>query len=254
MRIAVCFSGGLRTFKLCKDNIINLFRRYGEVDFFIATWEKPCYTQISRYTDIHAISGSTVYSELLDSEDIITSEYLSSLCNFSATYIEPMETMHSLIEDCKDLPWHIMSPSRLLCQYYLMRCCNNIKNTYEFTTGKKYDMVVRLRPDIRLARVPDVLDVDKIYINSYVYTMEPVNLNHDGGINEMIYISNSDNMDNICRIYKNWNELWNPNDAYGERFSLRNFEYEGLVDKCESFDFGINVIRENGSIEKMGIS
>ena len=56
-KIAICFSGGLRTFKICYKTIINKFKHLGKVDLFISTWEKPCYTQVKRFEDIYAIDG-----------------------------------------------------------------------------------------------------------------------------------------------------------------------------------------------------
>jgi hypothetical protein len=219
----------------------------GDVDYFMATWEKPCYTKVERYNDIHAIGGDTIYDDLLKPDDIITDNYLKSFLPFKKTIIMPMNIMDLLIESCQDLKWSIMSPTRLVAQYYMMNTCNAWRKSQEDKLGKKYDLIVRLRPDILIGKIPVISDLEKVYINNIVYKDTPADLSDM--VNEMIYISNGSNMDKICKIYENFRSLWNINEGYGERISRNNLELMGLLDNCETFDFNLTVIRENGNDE-----
>lgn len=243
MRVAVCYSGGLRTFKKCYKQNHKVLSQLGELDYYMATWEKPCYTKVARYDDVHAIMGDTVYDDLLKADETITATYLINMLPFKVCKVESMAIMDLIIDSCKDMPWHIMSPSRLLCQYYMMSVCNSWKNI----GGGEYDLVVRLRPDVTIDKVPDIIDLNKFYINEVVY--KDTKADKMDMINEMVYMSSPENMNKMCNIYQNFRELWDIQTGYGERVSRNNLEKEGLLDRCEYFDFGITVVRENGKDE-----
>ena len=174
MRIAVCFSGALRTFKLCYEDVIAHFKKLGHVDVFISTWEKPCYTRVNKDTDIHAIKGTTVFTELLDKDAIITEEYLQSITTFAVIDIEDMDIMQRIIDTAKDMKTTIMPPSRLILQYYKMDRCNRLKKLYEKKHAIKYDINVRIRTDIKIQSIPQNIDTRKIYINKMVWCGYPI--------------------------------------------------------------------------------
>jgi hypothetical protein len=241
MKIAVCYSGGLRTFKKCYAQNHQTISKLGEIDYYISTWELPCYTKVARYDDTLAINGSTIYDDLLRPDEFVTEEYLSNLLKFKKIDIEPMSKMHEIIKPYEDYPWHIMHPARLISQYYKMNRCNSL-------VEDEYDIVIRIRPDVTISELPDI-DTSKIIINHMVYVDYPSLID---GVNEMIYISTQENMHKICNIYNNFDKLLHPSIAYGERMTYLNFEYEGILDKCEPFDFGLWVIRENGNDERVG--
>lgn len=245
MRIALCFSGGLRTFKYCYKHVIDKFKSYGEVDLFISTWNKPCYTQVKPLHDIHAIDGQG-QAGLLSKDDEVTIQYLNKLTKFKRIQIEDVSIMHKIIQQTKSLKWTIMSPSRLACQYYKMQKCHELKKEYEKLHDFKYDVNVRLRCDIKIDSLPERFDLNKIYINSMVYKNHKVFKNDM--INEMIYVCNNENMDIICNIYDMFLKLWTK-DGFGERLSYTHFKNEGLIEKSYIHDFKIKVDRGNNNHE-----
>jgi len=249
-RIAICFSGGLRTFKLCYKTVVDTFKHLGQVDLFISTWEKPCYTQVKRFEDIYAINGDNKFNELLKKDDTITKEYLESITKFNVIDIEKMEVMDSIVELTKHMKWTELPPARLLCQYYKMARCNDLKNEYAEKNNINYDLTVRIRCDIKITSVPllDKIQFDKIYVNSFVYVGNPTfRLKM---INEMIYMANTENMNKICDIYKDFEKVWWIN-GYGEGVSYKHFEVNKLISKCILHNFKISVNRANGKIETM---
>ena len=248
MRIAICFSGGLRTFKLCYKDIVSHFEKLGEVNLFISTWENPGYTQVKRKIDIHAIEGESIFKELLNKDEKVTEEYLKSITNFSVIDIESKEVLNDIINKTKNMEWGVMSPSRLICQYYKMNRCNELKKIYAKENNINYDITVRVRCDIKIKSIPDKIDTNKIYINNMVYVNNPV-FKHNM-VNEMIYISNEENMDKLCNIYNNFNKLW-WKDGYGEGVSFRNFLNEKLINKSIPYNFQLTIHRANGKVEKM---
>lgn len=249
MKIAICISGGLRTFPLCYKTW-EKFEQLGDVDYFISTWEKPCYTKVARFDDVHAKDGDTIYPELLGKDDHITNDYLHSIINFRSSMVFGMSDMDRLIERSKKYKWHIMNPSRLLCQYYLMTNCNSrIYETNRIFKSNEYDLIVKTRPDITIDHIPENIDPEKIYVNTNIYKNEPSLKGRM--MNEMIYITKPENMNKICKIYDNFDSLYHINDAFGERMSYKNFEKENLLERVELFKYGITVVRENGKWEYM---
>jgi len=247
-KIALCYSGGLRTFKNCYQKIVSLFEKYGEVDLFISTWEKPCYTQVKKDTDIHAIEGDTKLDGLLSRDSKVTKKYLRTITNFKVIDIEGMDVIDNIIDISKNMEWSIMSPSRLICQYYKMKRCNKLKNLYEQKYNVKYDLCVRLRCDMQIESLPKEIDLNKIYINYHVY--QKCKTLTKNMINEMIYISNKENMDNICKIYDNFMKIWWIK-GYGEGVSYKHFKMEKLIKDCVPYKFDLSVHRANGNIENM---
>ena len=248
MRIAICFSGGLRTFKLCYKDIVSHFEKIGQVDLFISTWDKPCYTQVQKDTDIHAINGDNSFDELLGKDETVTAEYLRTITNFAAIDIESMEVINNIVDITKNMKWTTMSPSRLVCQYYKMNRCNELKNKYADINNIKYDMNVRIRSDIKIQSIPEVFDLNKIYINDMVYVGCKVYRNNM--LNEMIYIANNENMDKICKIYQNFMNVW-WTAGYGEGVSFRHFKFANLLKDCVPYNFKISVHRACGKVESM---
>jgi len=246
-KIAICFSGGLRTFKICYKTIINKFKHLGKVDLFISTWEKPCYTQVKRFEDIYAIDGDNKINDLLNKDDIITKEYLESITKFNVIDIEKMEVMDNIVETTKHMKWTELPPARLLCQYYKMARCNDLKNEYAEKNNIKYDLTVRIRCDIKVSLVPslETIEFDKIYVNSMVYPKNPAfKLKM---VNEMLYMANTENMNKICDIYKDFEKVWWTN-GFGEGVSYRHFHNNDLIKKCKLFNFKITVNRSSGEI------
>jgi len=239
VKIAVCYSGGLRTFIKCYEQNHKVLSQLGEIDYYISTWESPCYTKVARFDDVLAVNGYTIYDDMLRPDEIVTEKYLKSFLDFKKIDIESMDRMEEILKPYETLPWHIMSPLRLVSQYY------KLKRAFDLVDGD-YDLCVRIRPDVVIHQLPKI-SLDKIYMNHMVY-VECAAIS-TGTINEMLYISNMENMRKMCNIYENFDKLWNIHDAYGERMSYKNLEIEGLLEKVELFDFDLRVIRENGRDE-----
>lgn len=253
MNIAICFSGGFRTFPNCYKSIIDKFKQLGNVDCFISTWELPCYSKVDRFNDIHAVFGQVEEGNgLLDASQIITEDYLLDLYPFKIIDIQPMQVMQCLIDQVSHLQWSIMSPSRLLCQYYKIKRCNDICVEYSYENNIRYDIIVKCRCDISISDIPDEIDVEKIYVHHATHLNKKSHI--DDMINEMLCISNPYNMSKICNIWDNMSELWNIEDGFGERLSYKNLVKENLLDKTTTFDFGIVVDRGDGRFEPMSLN
>ncbi len=116
-KIALCFSGKLGEWESCarsiRDNIIGPLNP----DIFLSTWEDEDYQYFNNY-------------------------YKPKRINIS-NYEESKPAMSDLIFDC---PQDISQG--LLPMLYNMHSCNRLCNSYSKSNKIKYDLIIRLRPDI----------------------------------------------------------------------------------------------------------
>jgi hypothetical protein len=247
MKAAVCYSGGIRTFPKCYAQNHRILSERFEVDYFISTWETPCYTKVERYEDQLAIEGKTIYSDLLAANDAVTETYLRNLLDFKVVDIQTMDQMAALVNKyAASLTWKIMHPGRLVCQYYKLARCHHLMMNYSKSKNTSYDVVIRLRPDLCIGAIP-LVDPDRIYSSHMIHVGNPAP--SDRMLNEMIFVSNPSKMLKISNITKNFFKLWNEEDGFGERMSYKNFVAEEIINDVSFFDFDMKLMRENGRDE-----
>jgi hypothetical protein len=93
----------------------------------------------------------------------------------------------------------------ILKQYYCLKRVNDLKCQWEDKYNFKYDLVIRLRPDL-LFLTKDQLYVDEINTKCF-YTLDH---DHWGGYSDRLYMSNSQNMDiisNRLELQKRYSDL-----------------------------------------------
>jgi hypothetical protein len=241
--IVVAYSGGLRTFKYCyaHNDIVLRSQGYDPI-YYITTWDFPCYTKVSRFEDIHANDGDTIYNELLQKDEKVTNEYLNGFLKFEGSLIFPKFHMDKML-DRFHIPWKVMYPGRLACQYFLMQMSSVI-----IKSEHRELPILRLRPDITIQNLPNVqsLDLDKVYINDMMCIGEKTNLSKS--INEMVYLSSFNNFHKITKI-NTFLEDYLSENSYGEQVSRDHFAAMGLIKDCILYPYGIIVVRENGNHE-----
>lgn len=167
MKTAFCFSGELRsidkTYSILKERLMN---RFSDYDIFLHTWN--------------------------DDPDIYKLKYIE----------KDDKTKNILTEDRKTLPEKKIyeknkrpevSVQGMLRQLYCLKKCNNLKKEYEKQNNFKYDIVIRIRPDLLLINNTSLeKSAESWDMKNYVYTTD-----HDDhhGYNDRFYFSNSQNMD-----------------------------------------------------------
>ena len=166
MRTAICFSGEFRsldkTFHLLEKNILSKFKDY---DIFFFAWEDDAN---------------------LDKQNILLETgKLNIFCHQSRKELNP-----DLVNE--------HATQGMFRQLYCLRQCNKLKQEYEKENNFKYDIVVRVRPDLLLLEDTSLpknieeFDFSKLWV-----------LNHDDwhGLCDRFYITNSKNMDLIADGY-----------------------------------------------------
>jgi len=131
MKIALCISGYLRTFKECYSNILENVIYDNDYDVFIHTYNKWGHSQ-SFQSDI-------------DVNKDIDLDYIKNLKNLKGLVVDKYDDVKYLFENKIKLPHH--DSHRVLSMLYKIYQCNELKKKYEIENNFKYDLVVRTRGD-----------------------------------------------------------------------------------------------------------
>ena len=207
MRIAVCFSGQMRTGILASSNILNFIGELlSDVDFFIHTWDvdshktffdepnhMPEYT-IIKLKDLNDINR--IY-EIYKPKLYKTENYQSFIINLEKNEVTNHYPM-----------WHSWAESIKL------------KTQYEKENNFEYDVVIKMRFDIIYEpkfKLRDIINehIDDIKNNVFFSEIIPTpNHNIYGNIciHDITFISNSNIMNNTTNFY--YDVLYYHNNYY----------------------------------------
>lgn len=207
MKTAFCFSGELRsidkTYQILKDRVMSRFSNY---DIFYHTWKDD--------PDLHKLN-------IIENDP---------------------NTKNILIEDRVTLPekeiYHTKRRKEvfvqgLLRQLYCLKQCNSLKKQHEISNSFRYDIVVRIRPDIFLVNNTFLEPSAETWnMKDFVYTTD-----HDDhhGYNDRFYFSNSENMDYLS-------DRLDVLDRYMNLGGI--FHYETFLKFCVG-DLNLQVCRSN---------
>jgi hypothetical protein len=128
MKVALCFSGKLGNWLDCRESIVEYLIKPLKPDIFLATWEDETFEAFSLYYRPKRISINsypTVKGKVID--------------NLFGT-IKPNEGLAPML--------------------YNIQECNNLRKSYEKNKKIKYDLVIRIRPDILLHERISKKDID----------------------------------------------------------------------------------------------
>lgn len=204
MKTALLFSGQLRGFKHTFENIKkNLINNFGECDMFFYLGEDEK-TFIYDYTD----KNNVIFYK---------------------------DTHHENTNNTLDNPsQHVWQT--FLSQWYSVMKCKDLM----LSQNKKYDYVIRIRPDIIFNGeiTPSMIDIDKINsssVGTYSHLERP-------GINDKISIGSFENMNIYCNFFMS-DSIKN---FYGNsEQKLFNYLTENKLD-VNTFDVTLYKINENG--------
>lgn len=169
MRTAFCFSGELRsidkTYDILKERLFYAFSNY---DIFYHTWS--------------------------DDPDLHKLHFIENDSHTKNISVEDRITLHEREIYQKNKRNEVFIQG-LLRQLYCLKKCNEMKSKFEIDNNFKYDIVVRIRPDILILGDSFLEEnVESWDMEKYIYVAD-----HDDhhGYNDRFYFSNSQNMDFI---------------------------------------------------------
>lgn len=232
MRVAVCLSGHLRTYR---KTLLNLQRhllnnREHQFDLFVHTWDRMGWYETN---DADAVHDETA-SEL---------PYLMESLRPKAVVVEPKKEF--LVPDFQLVSEHQIKPgtngAHILSMYYKVQECDKLRRQAESKGGFIYDAVVRARPDLVLENnVPlskfELLD-GVVYINDR---------GHSGGVNDQFAVANSATMSVYAACFENVTRYvdegceWRPEPILHYHLDRNNIQ-------IKTYPFRIKLLRPNGT-------
>lgn len=210
LKIAICLSGHFRLYREIYTNFHKHMylpcQRCGEVDIFISTWDElnNAASFAVKQEQISPLCGDFDLKDILSkypATDYLIENFESKKNLFQIHNYDPsidLSTLNSGIHDNGILFG--------LAQFYKRFNCNELKRKREMATGKRYDIVVQMRPDVFFLRdfTPRDIKQEKLYART-LYT-------------DTLMVSSSENMDRIAAIhlqagriinqYKSQKALW----------------------------------------------
>ena len=226
MKIALCLSGYLRTFKDCWPSIKENLIQDNDVDIFIHTYDK--------------IGNSSGWRSPIDLSENIDVKFLESISNIKIVITEKWDDIKYKFQKFRKIQPTITNIDAIATILYKIYMCNELKKQYERENGFIYDLVIRTRCDqVFTKKINFNFPLDKILINAYPWGDEDF-VNHfqvydNNGIletyGESICISDrfavgtSENINYLCDLYNHFEELIiDPIGVHLEHLLLKHLE------------------------------
>jgi hypothetical protein len=162
-RIAICLTSHLRRYKECLQSLSeNIFSKH-DTDVFLSIWDKE-----------PALSGYISNLQYNIDVDEITKDYQNAGAKNVIIDVQHYdENINKLPDDLKerleDPRWYgnpYYYRHGLMCLWYKVNRCHNLRREYESTHGVAYDIVIRARTDVIFTTPLDHLEITD-YINTY---------------------------------------------------------------------------------------
>jgi len=215
MRIAICLFGqlrtGLRAFSNIKHFIGDL---WSDCDFFIHTWNTEEHRDILHFLETKKRPISIVDPKNLD------------------TYMDLYNPKESVVQDQAQYDLWLRNTygptGNLVHLYHSFFESTILKRDYENKNGFKYDIVIRLRPDI-------VYPKDRSLISDINEYLKNPNAIYSCRKDDFYHISSSINADTSGNFYNDTNmffgrtDVW-PLNAYLAYLDKNNIEFKDLND------------------------
>lgn len=219
MNLAICISGHLRHYQKLKENF-ELFKKTLQknfnVDIFVATWNKQ--NTLVSWSHAHGISNAQTANNIVNLDEVknfYKTEFVELFdYDFYSSNYSPINyknwTDRDYAWDSRGIGGDVVNSSKM---FFLINKANELKKKNEFINGKKYDLVIRTRPDYQYDNLL-VFENLKIKPNT-IFFAKPY---PDSKIDDQFGMGDSDSMDKYSScILKQpalfHNNLWgNPED------------------------------------------
>ena len=219
-RIAVCLSGNLRSFKNCFNSLKTYLLDKYNCDVFISTWDF-----IDNPGDNSHNKTQSILNDIKTCYSPKKIEILNQIANMGEKYRK------YIIENGR-------SPNAMTGMFYLIYKADQLRQNFETQNNFKYDVVVRVRPDLLLKEninIPN--DVNGVYIP---------NFGHWIGINDQFAFGDRDSMKEYANLYNCLDNICDKIDFRPE--SLLKFHLLNNKINIKTFNTHFVLLRTNGSI------
>ncbi len=197
MRVALCLSGQMRTYKQAYKNLKKYILKPLKPDVFIHTWEYSGITNRSKLSSKNKYGEKITYRQLKK----LYNPKKAVIEKFYDEYYDELEGIKFPKKLKKDNPTKTYADLPL---FYKIKKCNDLKKEYEEKHGFKYDIVIRMRPDLMIKeKIPG-----RVLNESSVIWLPHFFLDTSKFLNDRFAISNSENMDYYASLWDNLNKYW----------------------------------------------
>ncbi len=249
MKIAVCFSGGIRSFESCYPSIYKNIIKPLNADIFAHLWSMPLL-------------------DLLKEQDIVQFKLQNDECHprdvilklnpklykvyeyneFFENYIREKGIQDELFIKQEKKDYAISA----LSMYYKILECNKLKQKYEKENNFKYDIVIRARLDFLWNDKLNINDFINLKDNNVLIIRDSYCVKAKWEGNDKFFAGTSNTMDKICDLYNIINDYvrdgcelegQNLNKFHFKKLNL-NINYLGSPDTYQKI-VGRHRIRDN---------
>lgn len=202
MRVAICMSGQLRTWKKCYKSVQELIKCLNhDVDIFCHAWN---FDSVPRLT----VSRTGKETIRVHSQQVI--EEVLSVYKPISYCIEDQERNKKAIDDVIERAAKLKNKAPITWsspQFYSLAAAAKLKSAYELENNFKYDVCIRLRYDQYLPedQIGDIVDIVNQVEANTVYTVHNRDTNKYPKVvyGDIFWISDSTVYDQIALFYKN---------------------------------------------------
>lgn len=213
MKVAVYFSGHLRTY----DQTWNNWKKYIidplDADVFVTAWPnrglwvdkgtpfKPPASEI----------GTVQNDSLIDIDHVMNliNPKKFTLMNNEIFESETSELLEKICTWRDSLPqkeyWGYM-PKGNLSQHYSWKCVDELRVSYEKETATSYDLIIRTRTDLLIENYIDPLHLQ---IRNTVMTQIRNDIADPLWINDIMFMGSPELISNLCQLYDSYEVLFN---------------------------------------------
>jgi hypothetical protein len=200
VKVGICMSGHLRSYDSCKENIqaniISPLKNNGFiVDMFLSTWDDYGYRSDDFNTNKVDINKYKA--------DFTSSEFESYNKDFFMTnyYTEKWK-------EYSHLSCNTTCPNSVSMLYKINKSYILLHN-YEIENNFKYDVIIRLRPDLKFNQQIDISNIKESLFNNYLYmpTSHGKYIIVTKYIMDQLFFGNSVVMEKILNTYRDINSL-----------------------------------------------
>lgn len=203
MKVAICISGQLRTFKECLPSQFKNLIEPLQADVFIHCWDKlgetHKSTQIPHNPQSALRSSQSITYDLLEKHYTPRAALIEPFSNTFYDQIGPVQVPSELREA------EPMRYKGALPMAYGMKECLKLKQHAETTDNQTYDLVVRLRPDAKvLSPIPDhcLQHTQTLWWSTWPDLKQGVQ------VSDKLAFSASSNMDYYLSLYDSLETHW----------------------------------------------
>lgn len=219
MKIAICISGHLRHYQKLKENF-EWFKKnlqtISDVDVFVATWDKQ--NTLVSWSHAHGISNAETAKNTVNLDEVknfYKTDFVQLFdYDFYSSDNSPINyknwTDKSYNWDIRGIGGNVVNSSKM---FFLIYEANKLKKQQEFINSRKYDLVIRTRPDYEYNNLSAFEEL--VIKPNTIFFAKPY---PDSKIDDQFGMGDSDSMDKYSScILKQpalfHNNLWgNPED------------------------------------------